>query len=132
MKSAIDEKLHGIIGMATRSRQIVIGEAMTIDSIRSKKAEIALVYSYASENAMKKISDACSYYNVPLAILSCDLLDSATGKEGRKAAAILRGGLAKQALKVLVQGDVNSSHMQCQYTQSTSQNAGVQSSNDQG
>jgi ribosomal protein L7Ae-like RNA K-turn-binding protein len=125
-----DEKLRGIIGLAVRARQIVLGETMTIQAIRSNHAELALLDDSASANAFKKITDACENHAVPLAIVESSFLDGATGKDGRKAAAILKGSLANQALKILSQAEKGSGYIL--YSKSLSHNAGVQGTNDQG
>ena len=124
-----DEKLRGIIGLAVRARQMVLGEAMTLQAIRSKQADLVLLDDSASPNAFKKITDACEFHNVPLAITKNGLLEEATGKEGRKAAAVLKGSLARQALIILAQTDHHPSYFL--HNKSLSQNAGVQTTNGQ-
>jgi ribosomal protein L7Ae-like RNA K-turn-binding protein len=125
-----DENMRGIIGLAVRSRQIVLGETMAIQAIRSKKAELALLDESSSDNAFKKMTDACTFHHVPLAVTPNGMLDGATGREGRKAAAFLKGPLAKQAIKLLALTNKDSSIIL--YSKSLSQNAGVQVTNDQG
>jgi len=125
-----DKKMHGIIGLAVRAGQVVLGEAMTIHAIRSHEAEIAFLDDSAACNAVKKIADACEYHFVPLVIIKSGILESATGKEGRKAAAILKGTFAKQVLSILSQTQNDSSYSL--YSRSLSHNAGVHVTNDQG
>ena len=124
------ERLRGAIGMAARCRQIVLGEGMAVQAIRAGRASLALIDEDASENAVKKMTDACKSRSIPLARLPSGLLDQACGKEGRMAAA-MSGAFAAQALKLLCDSGEHASQT-INGMLDTTQNAGVQASNDQG
>lgn len=60
------EKVLNLLGLAMRAGKLVTGEELTVTDIRAKKAKFVFVASDASENTHKKITDKCSYYQVPV------------------------------------------------------------------
>jgi len=91
-------KIAGVIGLAVRARQTVIGEEACVNAIRGRKAAVALLDEGASPNARKRFLDACAHHEVPLVFLPESLLGRAAGKPGRMALVMIKGGLADQVL----------------------------------
>ena len=55
--------------------------------------------SAASENAVKRFTDACAHYRVPFVKLPPELMQKAAGKPGRMAMVMAPGGLASKVLE---------------------------------
>ena len=55
-----------LLGLANRARKIISGEEFVVKEIRSGKAKLVLLSADASANTTKKITDKCTFYQVPL------------------------------------------------------------------
>ena len=96
-------KIYNLIGLAARARKISTGETL-IYEIRNKKVSFVLIAKDASENSIKKITDKCSFYQVPYAIYgTIDELSDAIGKNNRVAIGLLDQGFSKK-IKELIGG----------------------------
>ena len=71
--------LRGLLGLCQRAGKLQSGGDMALAAIRSGKARVAVVDAQASANTVKKITDACIYYHVPLLTLPDGLLGAACG-----------------------------------------------------
>ncbi len=91
----------GLLGLASRSGQIILGADLALREIRGGRAGAALLDEGASEGTRKKILDACAYHQVPAYILPVDALSRACGKEGRMAAALKKGKLCQRIQELL-------------------------------
>lgn len=75
------DKILQLLGLAMRAGKLVTGEELTIADIRNKKAKIVFVATDASKNTKKRITDKCSYYQVPLTdLFSQSEISCAIGK----------------------------------------------------
>lgn len=91
-----------LLGLANRARKIISGEELSLKEIRSGKAKLVILSADASANTAKKITDKCTYYQVPLRIVEDRyLLGCAIGKESRVVVAVLDEGFAKKLLTML-------------------------------
>ncbi len=91
----------GLLGLASRSGQIILGADLALREIRGGRAGAVLLDEGASEGTRKKILDACAYRGVPAYILPKDALSRACGKEGRMAAALKKGKLCQRIQELL-------------------------------
>ena len=123
-----ENALRGLIGLCQRAGKLQSGTDMAIAAIRADKGRLALVDGQASENTVKKMTDACIYYHVPSVMLPAGLLGAATGKDGRMAAAVTDAGFALRLQAICAERD-SAIHMQ---KQTKSNDPGVQASNDEG
>ena len=101
MNSMNEKQLIGMLGLAMRAGQLKLGVDMSADYIRHGQAEAAFIDQSASENAKKRLQDTAEFYKIPLYELPEGLLDEASGKSGRMAAAVSHGGIAKQIIKIV-------------------------------
>lgn len=62
-------KIAGMIGLAVRAGQAIIGSEMSLKEIRNDKVSLVILDNSCSENSLKKFSDACEFHNVKLCIL---------------------------------------------------------------
>lgn len=95
------DKLAGYIGLAVRAGLAVTGEGACVAAIRAGKAAVAMLDSSASENAVKRFTDACAHHRVPLVKLPPELMQKAAGKPGRMAMVLNPGGLASKVLECM-------------------------------
>lgn len=95
------DRMIGYIGLAVRAGQAVTGEGACVTAIRAGKAAVAMLDSGASENALKRFTDACAHHRVPLIRLPPELIEKAIGKPGRMSLVLSPGGLAKKALECM-------------------------------
>ncbi len=102
-----EQAVRGTIGLAMRAGQAVMGLDLAVRAIRSGKAAAALLDAGASPNAQKRLSDSALFYKVPLFSLPEGLLDAACGKEGRVAAVILKGDLARKLISLMTGAESN-------------------------
>jgi len=98
---SMDKKLSGMLGIAMRAGQIVLGSDTVLQEIRRGKAGIVLLDADASENTAKCFADKCAYYRVPLHTVETGALDQAFGRSGRMVAAVRKGGFADQITKLI-------------------------------
>lgn len=91
-----ESKAHGLLGLCARAGQIAYGETGCLSAIRAGKCGLLILDEGASGNARKRYTDACRHYRVPLAMAAAGLVEQATGKRGRMAAAVHTGGFAEQ------------------------------------
>ena len=59
-------KVLTLIGFAYKSRKMVSGEGITLESIKKNKVKLVFLASDASENTRKRIKDKCSYRDIPV------------------------------------------------------------------
>jgi ribosomal protein L7Ae-like RNA K-turn-binding protein len=95
------DKLAGYIGLAVRAGQAVTGEGACVAAIRAGKAAVAMLDGAASENAAKRLTDACTHHRVPLIKLPSELMQKAAGKPGRMAMVMTPGGLASKVMECM-------------------------------
>lgn len=95
------DKMAGYIGLAVRAGQAVTGEGACVAAIRAGKAAVVMLDSDASENAVKRFTDACAHHRVPLIKLPPELMQKAAGKPGRMAMVMAPGGLASKVLECM-------------------------------
>lgn len=97
-----DKQWISLLGLANRARKIISGEELTIKEIRNGKAKLVLLSADASANTVKKITDKCKSYRVPMKMVeNRTILGSAIGKEARVVVAVLDAGFAKKLMMLL-------------------------------
>ena len=98
------KKILSLLGLATRSRNVVSGEFMTEKSVKEGSAKLVIVAGDASDNTKKEFRDMCSYYKVPYYELADkNELGQCMGKEMRASLSILDDGFAKSIMKLFVE-----------------------------
>ncbi len=97
-------KLHGLMGLCTRSKQATFGAVACMQAVRGGQCALLLVDEGASEATLGKYRDVCAYRGVPMAVIPEGLLHSATGKPG-VAMAAKAGTLAERMIKLLTDSD---------------------------
>ncbi|MFC4387440.1 L7Ae/L30e/S12e/Gadd45 family ribosomal protein [Gracilibacillus marinus] len=91
-----------ILGIATRARKCTFGEEQIIKEIQSRKAKVVLIASDIGIQTKKKLTDKCTFYNIPFIFIDDrDTLSQAVGKIGRVAVSINDSGFAKKIMELL-------------------------------
>ena len=87
-----------LLGLSFRAGKCSIGEDAIIKNIRNKEAKLVLLARDVGNQTKKKITDKCTYYEVPYIIVDegREELSHAIGKSQRVAVAILDKGFAKK------------------------------------
>ena len=96
------KKVFNLLGIATKSNNLVSGEFLTEKAVKEHKAALVIVAEDASDNTKKKFTNMCLFHKVP--IYFCGLkaeLGHAMGKEFRASLALLDKGLADAIEKQL-------------------------------
>ena len=97
-------KIFSLLGLATRSRNVVSGEFMTEKAVKSYNAELVIVGEDASDNTKKMFTNMCEFYEVPMFIYGTkEELGHAIGKEFRASLAVLDEGFANAVMKKMNQ-----------------------------
>ena len=84
----VAQKLTGIIGMAMKAGKITAGAELVLDAVRSpspkKTPRRVFLSADASANTVKRVRNACTYYETPCEALylSSAQLGGAIGKTG--------------------------------------------------
>lgn len=104
-------KIDTMIGFARKSRNIVSGEGICLEKIRSKKAKIVFLASDAGPNTEKRIIDKAKHNNIPVSrIYNRTELGKLVGTEEKVVIAVIDKGFAER-IKELLGGD-DSEHYQ--------------------
>lgn len=97
-----NKKIFNLLGIATKSGNVVSGEFSTEKAVKEHKAELVIVAEDASDNTKKMFTNMCTYYNVPIYFFGIkDDLGHAMGKEFRASLAVLDKGLTNAIKKQL-------------------------------
>lgn len=104
-----NKKIFNLLGIATKSGNVLSGEFSTEKAVKEHKAALVIVADDASDNTKKMFTNMCTYYNVPIYFFGIkDDLGHAMGKEFRASLAVLDKGLANAIEKQLkMSGDTN-------------------------
>ena len=111
MKSNANRNVLFALGLCAKAGKLIYGVPMVCEALKKQKTVMA-VFSAAdnSPNSAKRLFDRCTYYGVPLYILSVDgdTLSSAVGKSGRLATvAVTDQNLCQLVLSKLAQDTQN-------------------------
>lgn len=95
-------KIFSLLGLATRSRNVVSGEFMTEKAVKGYSALLVMVAEDASDNTKKMFTNMCNFYQVPMYVYGTkDELGHSMGKEMRASLAVTDSGFAKSLIKLL-------------------------------
>lgn len=94
-----DKKLS-MLGLCMRAGKLITGEDASIKAVRSGAAYVAVLDKAASANAVKAVSNACEFYQIPLVYVEADELGYAIGKPGRMCAAVTDRSFADRIIEI--------------------------------
>lgn len=87
-----------LLGLCAKAGKCLAGDTACFGALKSGDAKLVLVMADTAENTAKKAADACAWRSVPL--LTCDNIDSAVGKPGRKVFAVTDANFAEKLLEL--------------------------------
>lgn len=100
MKS--NDKAMSMMSMAAKAGKIASGEFSVEKAVKENKAYLVIVSEDASNNTIKKFSNMCFFYKVPMYIYGTkESLGHNIGREARASVAILDEGFANSIVKNL-------------------------------
>ncbi|MCQ2432706.1 MAG: ribosomal L7Ae/L30e/S12e/Gadd45 family protein [Clostridia bacterium] len=82
------KKFAGLLGIARKAGKVTAGTNLVTDAIRAGSPRTCpfavFLASDASENTRKRVTNCCSYYEIPLheTTMTTDMMGSAIGKSG--------------------------------------------------
>lgn len=98
----VKNKVYSMLGLATRSRNLVSGEFSTEKAVKERKAFLVIVATDASDNTKKQFRNMCDFYHVEMREFGTkEELGRAMGKEMRASLAVINEGFAKSIIKIL-------------------------------
>lgn len=98
-----NNRILSLLGLATKSRNVVSGEFMTEKSVKEGTAKLVIVADDASDNTKKEFRDMCTYYKVPYYEYSSkEELGRSMGKEMRASLSITDSGFANSITKLMI------------------------------
>ena len=98
------KRMLNMLGLCMRAGKIISGEKACIQAVRMGSACAVVLDSAAAKNAVKAVTDACAYHEVPLVYAPEDELGYAIGKPGRMVAAITDPSMADRILELAKAG----------------------------
>ncbi len=102
MPSEADKKILSLLGLCTKSGNLVSGGFASEKAIKEYKACLVIIAGDASDNTKKHFSDMCNYRDIPYVIYGMkDSLGHAIGKEERTSVVITDPGFSKSLRKHL-------------------------------
>jgi len=91
-----------MLGLCQRARRLVSGEEMSLDLIKSERAQLVFLAKDAGPSTSKRVQDKAASYQVDVIDgFSSEELSKAIGKANRKVIAIKDSGFAKKILSLL-------------------------------
>ena len=85
-----NSKANGMLGLCKKAGKLIVGTDLTVKAIREQKGVyLVLLARDASDNTVKRITDCCTHYEVPLRTLplTTEELGHLVGKGSAVAAA---------------------------------------------
>ena len=98
------KRMLNMLGLCMRAGKIISGEKACVQAVRMGSACAVVLDSAAAKNAVKAVTDACAYHEVPLVYAPEDELGYAIGKPGRMVAAINDPSMADRILELAKAG----------------------------
>lgn len=93
-------RMLNMLGLCMRAGKIISGEKACVQAVRTGGACAVVLDRAAAKNAVKAVTDACAFYEVPLLYAPEDELGYAIGKPGRMVAAITDPSMADRILQL--------------------------------
>lgn len=103
----INNKILGLIGLATRARKIAFGADSVEIELKKKKIYLIIVAEDSSERTKNKFQKISKEYNIPILITeNIDTLSKSIGKSNKAIIGIKDINFAKEIQKINNGGEV--------------------------
>lgn len=101
-----EDKIYGLIGLASRARKIAYGYDAVVELVKMNKAKLVIVTRDASDKTKKNIQFTCDKYNVELIIFgNKDKISHIIGKENKVIIALKDKNISGEICKRFYGGD---------------------------
>ena len=102
-----NNKILGMLGLASRARKITIGTDSTLQDIQKNRVKLIIVAEDASERTKNKFKDVANTNKIPIIIYeSIENLSKAIGKQNKAIIGVKENNIATEIEKIY-RGDVN-------------------------
>jgi ribosomal protein L7Ae-like RNA K-turn-binding protein len=118
-------KLKGFLGLCYRAGQVILGQDACVDAVRKNQAALVLLDETSTDVSRKRFRNACTSHRVPLYGVPGGLIAQALGKEGRMAAAVRPGTMAKKLQELIREESMTDCHLKSNPTNESANIAGV-------
>lgn len=97
-----NDKAIQVMSMAAKAGKVASGEFSVEKAVKEGKAHLVIISEEASNNTVKKFSNMCYFYKVPMYMYGTkESLGHNIGREARASVAILDEGFANSIVKNL-------------------------------
>lgn len=93
-------RMLNMLGLCMRAGKLLSGEKACVQAVRTGAACAVILDAAAAKNAVKAVTDACAWHEVPLVRAPENELGFAIGKPGRMVAAITDPSFADRILQL--------------------------------
>ena len=102
-----NQRVLGLIGLATRAGKVVFGSEATMEAIERKKVRLVLVAGDAADRTKENFTFKCEKTGIPVvAISTIDEISKAIGKSNKAVIGIKEKNLVNEILKIINGGDI--------------------------
>lgn len=102
-----NEKLCGLLGLATKAGKVVFGTEACKSGIEKKKIKLMLIATDASDRTKINFKKICEEIDIPiLEVLTVDDLSYAIGKNNKVIVGITDVSFSKEMMKIINGGEV--------------------------
>ena len=103
----INNKVYGLLGLATKAGKIVFGTESCLDMIAKRKLKLIIVAEDSSERTINNFKEKCVQNNIDFYVFgNKDDISRAIGKTNKTVVGIKDKNLAGAIQKILNGGDV--------------------------
>ena len=103
----INNKVYGLLGLATKAGKITFGTESCLDMIAKKKVKLIIVAEDSSERTINNFKEKCIQNNIDFYVFgNKDDISQAIGKTNKTVVGIKDKNLAGAIKKILNGGDV--------------------------
>lgn len=102
-----NDKLLGLLGLATRAGKTTFGTEACKGAIEKRKTKLVIIATDASDRTKSNFKEICKNNNIPIyECLEMDNLSKAIGKENKSIVGINDVNFSKAILKIINGGEV--------------------------
>lgn len=97
-----EQKLSGMLGLATRAGKIIFGTDSTKEGIMKKKVKLIIIAEDASERTKTKFIELAKINNIPAyIIMNIENLSKAIGKKNKAVVGLIDFNFSKAIIEII-------------------------------
>lgn len=103
----IENKVLGLLGLATRAGKIAFGTESVLENIENKKAKLVIVAEDSSDRTKRNFEYKCEENKIPFRVFgSIEGISKSIGKPNKAVVALKDSNFSKEILKIIDGGEV--------------------------